>query len=134
MSDLSQVDVPDHEPRPQKLGRPKIDPAERRTIPLRLFQNESEYLKLREDAASTGMSIHDYVRALIAEHKPAIRGGGRGVDPRLLYELNAIGNNLNQAVARMNAGSTKRHDWDALRLLLQDVILKVALCEEDDVH
>lgn len=126
MRDVPEFEPVTHEPRPQPYGRPRIDPSERRTRPLRVFLSESEERRLRENASAAGMNRHDYVRALIAGHKPRARGGD-GCDPRLLHELNAVGNNLNQAVRDMNAGSTRRHDWDALRGLLEQAILKVAL-------
>ena len=137
MRDVPDFEEPSHEPRPQLYGRPPVDPAERRTRPLRVFLNEAEELQLRERAAQAGINRHDYVRALIAGHKPAARGGG-GFDPRLLHELNAIGNNLNQAVRDMHAGSDRKHDWEQLRALLEAAIIRVALgpeCGEDShVH
>lgn len=137
MRELPEFEEPSHQPRPQLYGRPRIDPAERRTRALRVFLNEAEELQLRENAAKAGINRHDYVRALITGHKPQARGGGH-YDPRLLHELNAIGNNLNQAVRDMHAGSTRHHDWEALRALLEQAILKVALGPESgndsDVH
>lgn len=133
MLDFTHIETPSHEPRPQFLGRPRIDPSLRRTKPLRLFLSEAEDAKLREDAAATGMNRHAYVRALVAGRTPSAKTGG-GYDPRLLHELNAIGNNLNQAVRDMNSGSDRMHDWEQLREELQAAILKVALGQDDDVH
>jgi len=132
MLDNNPVELPSHEPRQQRFGRPRINPAERRTKPLRMFLNEAESAQLRENAAAVGMNRHDYVRALIAGHKPQAKSGG--YDPRILNELNAIGNNLNQAVRDMHAGSQRRRDWEALRDLLQTALLQVALGDDSDVH
>lgn len=137
MRDVPEFEEPRPESRPQLYGRPRIDPAERRTRPLRVFLNEAEELRLREDAAAAGINRHDYIRALIDGHKPQARAGGH-YDPHLLHELNAIGNNLNQAVRDVHTGSARQRDWEALRDLLEEVLLRVALgpeSEQDgDVH
>ena len=63
--------------------------------------------------------------------KAAFERGGAVVNDadatRLLYELNAVGNNLNQAVRDAHAGSRRVHDWEALRALLDRVLTEVAL-------
>ena len=110
--------------RPQRLGRPRKSPDELRTAEVRTFLTIAEKQKLSDDAATAGMRPAEYVRQLIAGHRPKAMAT-KSCDPRLLLELNAIGNNLNQAVRDMHAGSERKHDWEQLRDLLEAVLEKV---------
>ena len=112
-----------------------MDPAERRSRRLRVFLNDAEEMKLKADAKAAGLSVPDYVRAVIAGKKLFVRGTSSPADPRLLNELNAIGNNLNQAVRDVHAGSRRSHDWEELRDMLESVLVKVAMgLDSEDVH
>jgi hypothetical protein len=112
--------------RPQRLGRPRLAPDELRTEELRLYLSLAEKQRLDEDAHVAGMRPADYVRRLITGHRPAAIESKSFGNPRLLLELNAIGNNLNQAVRDLHAGSTRHHDWDYLQQLLQAALERVA--------
>lgn len=117
--------------RPQRLGRPRKSADELRTAEVRLYLSAAEKARLETDAHAAGMRSADYLRQLIAGHRPvAIEGSSIG-NPRLLLELNAIGNNLNQAVRAMHVGSRRKHDWEQLRALLESVLERVALGASD---
>ncbi|QDT37682.1 plasmid mobilization protein [Stratiformator vulcanicus] len=110
--------------RPHRIGRPRKTVEELRTEEVRARLSLTEKQKLTDDARTAGLSEAEYVRRLIAGHKP--QGSGR-CDPRLLYELNAIGNNLNQAVRNLHAGRTQRESWEELRRQLEEALTKVAI-------
>ena len=120
-------------PRPQRLGRPRKPVEDLRTAELRLYLSLAEKERLQADARSAGLRPADYVRELIAGHRPAILESQAHGNPRLLLELNAIGNNLNQAVRDMHAESTRRHDWEELRRLLQSALERVIWGDPPDV-
>jgi hypothetical protein len=120
--------------RPQRLGRPRKAPDELRTEELRLYLSLPEHQRLEEDALAAGLRPPEYVRRLVAGHRPAHIEQLSFGNPRLLLELNAIGNNLNQAVRDMNAGSTRRHDWEELQGLLEICLQRVAYGDGDDVR
>ncbi len=113
--------------RPQRLGRPRKAPADLRTEEVRVFLTAAEKEKLVEDAGLAGFRPAEYLRQLIAGHRPQAGGRTEPCDPHLLLELNAIGNNLNQAVRDVHAGSTRQHDWENLKALLEEVLEKVVL-------
>lgn len=117
--------------REQRLGRPRKTPDELRTEELRLYLSLAERQRLDEDAAAAGLRPSEYVRRLISGHKPAAIDGRSVGNPRLLMELNAIGNNLNQAVRDMHTGSQRRHDWEYLHGLLQTALRRVAYGDGD---
>lgn len=126
MSDVNQPrrSANERDTRPHRLGRPRKPVDELRTEEVRARLSLAEKQKLLEDAQAAGLSEAEYVRRLIAGHKPQGRGQS---DARLLFELNAIGNNLNQAVRDVHVGSSRQHDWKTLQRRLEDVLVKVAL-------
>ena len=114
------------EGRTQRLGRPPLPAIDLRTEEMRLYLSLAERQRLEEDAETAAMRPAEYIRRLIMGHKPAAIENRKFGNPRLLLELNAIGNNLNQAVRDMHTGSQRKHDWEQLRSLLESVLERVA--------
>ncbi len=112
----------------RKLGRPPKAPAERRTERVDVFFSVAERVKLTEDARACGLSPAAYIRKLVAGYRPTAQAE-QTADPRLLLELNAIGNNLGQTVASMNCDHPAKAAWRALKRDLQDMLQRVALEE-----
>lgn len=122
-----------------RLARQPCLEHEIRDKPLRVFLNEREEEKLNEDAAKRQMNRHDYVRALIMGQTTKVVYRGHHADPRLIEELNRLGNNLNQALVYVHAGTNRETDWEQLREHLEQTLLHVLfgpIVEEDceDVH
>lgn len=113
-----------HDPR---YGNSRVDPAAEAEasveIRFRLPQAEKELLD--SAARKEGLFLGAYLRKAGFERGES--GLGEADSMRLLYELNAIGNNLNQAVRSLHAGSTRRQDWQALRSELDTILTKLAL-------
>ncbi|WP_437186771.1 plasmid mobilization protein [Planctomicrobium sp. SH668] len=120
--------------RRQRHGRPRKHPDELRNVELRLYLTLPEKERIEEDARTAGLRPAEYIRRLIAGHRPASIESRSSGNPRLLLELNAIGNNLNQAVRDIHAGSTRQHDWENLQGLLEIALQRVAYGDEDDVR
>ncbi len=110
----------------RKLGRPPKDPADRRTERVDVFFSIAERLKLVEDAKACGLSPAAYVRKLVAGFRPTAQAE-HSADPRLLLELNAIGNNVGQTVRAIKTGTGAKADWQQLKRDIQDVLQMVAL-------
>lgn len=82
--------------------------GERRTVHLGVQLTPSERAELEQAAKEAGTCLSQYVRELCLRGAAATRVGGARRNPvakRLMYELSAIGNNLNQ-MARL-ANTTK---------------------------
>ena len=126
-----QIDSTLIDDRPQRLGRPRKNPDELRTEELRLYLTLAEKQRLDEDATAAGLRPAEYMRQLIDGHRPTQLDSPRFSNPRLLLELNAIGNNLNQAVRDIHAGSRRQHDWEQLRAMLEDVLIRISIGEGD---
>lgn len=113
--------------RDPRLGASRVDRAGEAEphvdVRFRLPLAEKELL----DAAARreGLLLGAYLRKAAFERSGPVVSDADAM--RLAYELNAIGNNLNQAVRDLHAGSTRRHDWEALRAQLQTILTRVAL-------
>lgn len=76
-------------------GRPKLDPAKKRSAQLHILLTPAERDRIQQWAASTSLSVSDYVRRRTLGRPIAQR-----VDIAARGELNRIGVNLNQ-IARV---------------------------------
>jgi len=110
----------------RKLGRPPKDPSERRTERVDVFFSIAERLKLNADAKACGLSPASYVRKLVAGFRPTTQAE-HAADPRLLLELNAIGNNVGQTMRAIKVGTQSKADWQQLKRDLEDALQMVAL-------
>jgi hypothetical protein len=82
----------------------------------------SDHAKFSEVAASQNISMAELIRRRIGaeiENAPAPKSKHTTAasDPKLLYELNRIGNNLNQIAKYVN--KTKTIDIQVLRIMVQ---------------
>jgi hypothetical protein len=102
--------------------------GERRTVHLGVQLTPSERANLALAAAEAGASLSQYVRELCLRRtaEAATVGGARRnpVAKRLLFELSAIGNNLNQ-LARV--ANTTRHAPQEGELKATIEVLKAAM-------
>ena len=113
------------EQKPVRLARQPCAEHEIRRRPLRTFLNEQEEAKWHSDADARQMNRHDYIRALIMGQTTEVVYRGHRADPRLIEEINRLGNNLNQALVYVHAGTTRETDWEQLRELLEETLLHV---------
>lgn len=88
---------------PRRLGRPRLAEGERRTdrLPdLRVTPAERHHVERLAERA--GLTVSEFTRRSVLG-QPMPRARGR-TDDRALYELNRIGNNLNQIARAANLG------------------------------
>jgi hypothetical protein len=89
--------------------RSPSDQAERRTAFVGFQVTPTERAELDERAASAGVKLSDYVRAAALGYRLNVRNP---LTEKALFELGAIGNNLNQLARRVN--TTERLDPEEL--------------------
>lgn len=92
-------------------GRPKADTTTKRESVVAVRLSVAERAALDARAASAGLPVPDFMRAVLVEAEPPRRrkassGAGR-LTPAELRELNAVGVNLNQLAKRANAGDSR---------------------------
>ena len=111
-----------------KLGRPRKPALQLRSERVDTFFSILEKQKLTRDAKACGLSPAAYIRKLVAGHRPVAQAE-RSSDPRLLLELNAIGNNLRQLLGTLSKSDPARNRWLELKLQLEETLQRVALEE-----
>jgi hypothetical protein len=80
--------------------RKQTDAGERQTVSLSLWIKPSEKAELDERAAAAGVKLADFARAALLGYRLNAKDPLR---EKALFELSAIGNNLNQIARHVNA-------------------------------
>ena len=113
-------------------GRPKKAEADRRCKQTNTRWTIAEDRHLRRQAHAAGLSVGEFIRRR-ALGLPVTPPPPR-TDARLLYELNAIGVNLNQIARNLNSDreGASPVDLSNLRSRLQRVLKRVAESYYDD--
>ena len=78
---------------------------EKRNKTIRFRVNDSEYNLINDKASG---SVSDWLRSLALEQKPKRKA--KPIDPKLIYELNKIGSNINQIAKHLNQISDNNSD------------------------
>ncbi len=83
--------------------------------------NSDEYLKLKRDAKTTGLKMEPYIRSLIMNTEIQPRPPDEYF--KLIREINAIGNNINQIAHIANAnGSIGMSKINAAVKMVDDIM------------
>lgn len=97
---------------PKPTGRPKLAPDERRDERLSgLRLTVAERVFVEEQAAAAGLGVSEYARRRLLGH--TVAPARTVADDRLLMELNAIGNLLNQIARALHTDRPERADLSA---------------------
>lgn len=92
-----------------------------------LRMNDTLRKKLRQDAKLAGLNQSEYIRRLI-QGRQIISSGQRKQIDQLIYELNRIGNNINQIAHALNSGYISYQDMQDLKIYqkeLQETMKKI---------
>lgn len=118
-------------PQPSRGGRPRKQKDERRVASTRTDLTLAEKQYLREQANVAGLSEAAFVRKRVLALPVVVPRSH--ADARLLYELNAIGINLNQLARNVNSGREGIHavDWSSVLEQLNIVLAKVGAAFDD---
>jgi len=63
---------------------------------------EEDYLKIKEKAEAAGYKISGYLKTMLIQNNLLTAKKKKIVDKNLLYELNKVGNNINQIARYLN--------------------------------
>lgn len=88
------------------MGRPKMDPMNRKTEQVNVAMTPAEYARLRDHADRAGENLSAFMRAAaLGKSIPTSAPSAQPIpDFETRQELRRIGNNLNQIAKAMNAG------------------------------
>jgi len=106
------------------MARPRKESGERRDEQLKLRLTLAEIERLREQAATSGLTVADYARRRILGLP--VSPAPRRADAALLSELNRIGVNINQIARSLNRGQSLALECDDVLAELRRVMAKVA--------
>ena len=91
-----------------------------RTKKITVRLTDKEYAKLREMSETSGLKMEPVIRKLLVGYE--IRPRPNATYIKLIKELSAVGNNLNQIAKRMNAtGNVYKADVNEVKELMKQV-------------
>lgn len=105
------------------MGRPKKQPADRRTISLSCRLTEAERLVIEQAATRAGMSASDYVRKQLLSGKVIVRETRR-LDHAAFDQLRRIGVNLNQLTRIANRTGKIPYEIAKLSAAIERLIVR----------
>ena len=114
------------------MGRPEKHPDEKRTERHNLRFTIAEMNHVRAQADAAGLDVAEYIRRRAVGYVAPAGTGRRGADPRLIGELNALGNNVNQLARAVHRGSRFTDQWEALAQRVGEILERLLLDEGDD--
>ena len=85
------------------MPRPRKDPSYQRSETLRCRFTPTEYQRLVKAAGQAGLTLSEFVRAVLVNRRVKITQDVRKFDGELYDQLRRIGVNLNQAVHKFHA-------------------------------
>ncbi|ELQ6231286.1 plasmid mobilization relaxosome protein MobC [Cronobacter dublinensis] len=86
----------------RKRGRIDLTHEKRRDISIQFRVNKAEFEYLKELVEASGLERGHYIRKEILSAEPVIKRKMPEVNQKTYIQLSAIGNNINQAVKKLN--------------------------------
>ncbi|EHZ3178554.1 plasmid mobilization protein [Enterobacter hormaechei] len=86
----------------RKRGRIGLNHEVRRDISIQFRVNKAEFDYLKELVEASGLERGHYIRKEILNSEPVIKRKMPEVNQKTYMQLSAIGNNINQAVKKLN--------------------------------
>ncbi|EKQ6536436.1 TPA: plasmid mobilization relaxosome protein MobC [Klebsiella michiganensis] len=86
----------------RKRGRINLNADERRDISIQFRVNKAEFEYLKSLVKASGLERGHYIRKEILNSEPVIKRKMPEVNQKTYIQLSAIGNNINQAVKKLN--------------------------------
>ena len=86
----------------RKYGRIHLNADERRDISIQFRVNKAEFEYLKSLVEASGLERGHYIRKEILNSEPVIKRKMPEVNQKTYMQLSAIGNNINQAVKKLN--------------------------------
>ena len=86
----------------RKRGRINLNADERRDISIQFRVNKAEFEYFKSLVEASGLERGHYIRKEILNAEPVIKRKMPEVNQKTYIQLSAIGNNINQAVKKLN--------------------------------
>lgn len=115
----------------RKRGRIELSPEERRDVSIQFRVNKPELEHLKSLVSMSGLERGHYIRQQILNSKPVIKRKMPEVNQKTYAQLAAIGNNINQAVKKLNAEALNKEEIDKLLFNIKQVSRRLLEISKD---
>lgn len=106
----------------RKRGRIELNHEERRDISIQFRVNKAEFEYLKELVEASGLERGHYIRKEILNAEPVIKRKMPEVNQKTYLQISALGNNINQAVKRLNSNEHfNKDDVDKIMFNIKQV-------------
>lgn len=115
----------------RKRGRIELSPDERRDVSIQFRVNKPELEHLKSLVSMSGLERGHYIRQQILNSKPVIKKKMPEVNQKTYAQLSAIGNNINQAVKKLNSEALDKEETDRLLFNIKQVSRRLIEISKD---
>ncbi|EMP6379990.1 plasmid mobilization relaxosome protein MobC [Escherichia coli] len=116
----------------RKRGRINLNADERRDISIQFRVNKAEFEHLKSLVEASGLERGHYIRKEILNAEPVIKRKMPEVNQKTYMQLSAIGNNINQAVKKLNGNEYfDKNEVDKLNFNIKQVSRRIIEINKD---
>ena len=116
----------------RKRGRIELNHEVRRDISIQFRVNKAEFEYLKSLVEASGLERGHYIRKEILNSEPVIKRKMPEVNQKTYIQLSAIGNNINQAVKKLNGNEYfDKNEVDKLMFNIKQVSRRILEINKD---
>lgn len=116
----------------RKRGRINLNADERRDISIQFRVNKAEFEYLKSLVEASGLERGHYIRKEILNSEPVVKRKIPEVNQKTYMQLSAIGNNINQAVKKLNGNEYfDKNEIDKLNFNIKQVSRRIIEVNKD---
>ncbi|EFO2092838.1 hypothetical protein DP038_04875 [Escherichia coli] len=116
----------------RKRGRIELNHEERRDISIQFRVNKAEFEYLKSLVEASGLERGHYIRKEILNSEPIVKRKMPEVNQKIYMQLSAIGNNINQAVKKLNGNEYfDKNEVDKLNFNIKQVSRRIIEVNKD---
>ncbi|EHR7838275.1 hypothetical protein L349_09731 [Enterobacter sp. MGH 3] len=116
----------------RRRGRINLNADERRDISIQFRVNKAEFEYLKSLVEASGLERGHYIRKEILNSEPVIKRKMPEVNQKTYMQLSAIGNNINQAVKKLNGNEYfDKNEVDKLNFNIKQVSRRIIEINKD---
>lgn len=116
----------------RKRGRIELNHEERRDISIQFRVNKEEFEYLKSLVETSGLERGHYIRREILKAEPMVKRKMPEVNQKTYIQLSAIGNNINQAVKKLNSNKYfDKNEFDKLNFNIKQTSRRIIEINKD---
>lgn len=116
----------------RKRGRIELNHEERRDISIQFRVNKVEFEYLKSLVEASGLERGYYIRKEILNSEPVVKRKMPKVNQKTYMQLSAIGNNINQAVKKLNGNEYfDKNEVDKLNFNIKQISRRILEVNKD---